>query len=99
MLKQDLKLQTVNFDLMEDKIDGKIKNEFVTLWAKTYCYLTNNNDEDKKAKDTKKCIIKTKLKFEDYKTCLKPIQLENKIYQKKKKKLIQNVLERTTKNL
>ena len=31
MLKQDLKLQTVNFDLMEDKIDGKIKNEFVTL--------------------------------------------------------------------
>ena len=31
MLKQDLKLQTVNFDLMKDKIGGKIKNEFVTL--------------------------------------------------------------------
>ena len=35
-----------------------------------YNYLTNNNDEDKKAKSTKKDVIKRKLKFEDCKHCL-----------------------------
>ena len=38
--------------------------EFVGLRAKTYSYLKDNNDEDKKAKGTKKCIIKRK--FQDY---------------------------------
>ena len=36
--------------------------EFVGLTAKIYSYLKDNNDEDKKAKDTKKCLIKRKLK-------------------------------------
>ena len=45
----------------------KIMKGFAALRAKTYSYLEENNDEDKKAKDRKKCIIKTKLKFEDYK--------------------------------
>ena len=36
---------------------------------KTYNYLKNNNDEDKKAKGIKKCVIK-KTKFENYKNCL-----------------------------
>ena len=31
--------------------------EFVGLRAKRYCYLKENNDEDKKAKYTKKCVI------------------------------------------
>ena len=35
--------------------------------------------EDKKANDTKKCVTKRKLKFENYKSCLEAIQLENKI--------------------
>ena len=35
--------------------------------------------EDKKAKDTKKCVIKKKLKFENYKNCLEANQLYNKI--------------------
>ena len=55
--------------------------EFAALRAKTYSYLTGNNDEDKKAKGTKKCVIKRKLKFEDYKNCLEAIQLKNKINQ------------------
>ena len=29
--------------------------EILGLRAKTYSYLKDNNDEDKKAKDTKKC--------------------------------------------
>ena len=32
----------------------------------------------KKEKGTKKCIIKTKLKFEDHKHCLEATQLEKK---------------------
>ena len=38
----------------------------------------DDGTEDKKAKDTKKCAIKTKLKFENYKHCLEATQLENK---------------------
>ena len=32
--------------------------EFALLRAKTYSYLTGSNDEDKKVKATKKCLIK-----------------------------------------
>ena len=37
---------------------------------RTYSYLKENNDEDKKAKATKKCAIKRELKFQDYKNFL-----------------------------
>ena len=53
--------------------------EFIRLRANTYSYLKDNNDKDKKAKGTKKCVIKRKLKFEDYKNCLEAAQIENKI--------------------
>ena len=33
----------------------------------------------KKGKDTKICVTKRKLKFENYKNCLEATQLENKI--------------------
>ena len=49
--------------------------EFTAFKTKIYSYLF----EDKKAKDTKKCVVKRKLKFEDYKLCLKATQHENKI--------------------
>ena len=35
----------------------------------------DNNDEDKKAKATKKLIIKRKLKFQGYKNCLEAAQI------------------------
>ena len=53
--------------------------EFIRLRANTYSYLKDNNDKDKKAKGTKKCVIKRKLKLEDYKNCLEVPQIENKI--------------------
>ena len=56
-----------------------IRTKFVGLRAKTYSYLIDDNSEDKKTKDTKKCVIKRELKFEDYKNCLEVTQLENKI--------------------
>ena len=65
--------------LMNDELGGKIMKKFVGLRAKTYSYLKDSNDEDKKGKGTKKCVIKRKLKFRDYKKCLKTAQIENKI--------------------
>ena len=41
--------------LMEDGSGGNLKGEFAALRLKTYGYLVDDNDEDKKAKDTKKC--------------------------------------------
>ena len=44
--------------LMKDELGGKIMTKFVGLRAKIYSYLTDDGSEDKKAKDTKKCVIK-----------------------------------------
>ena len=56
--------------LMKDELGGKIITEFITLRPKTYSYLTDDGKEDKKAKATKKCVIKKMIKFNDYKKCL-----------------------------
>ena len=56
--------------LMKDELGGKITTEFVTWRPKTYLYLTDDGKEDKKAKGTKKCVIKRMIKFDDYKKCL-----------------------------
>ena len=56
--------------LMKDELGGKIIMEFVTLIPETYSYLTGDGKEDKKAKGTKKCVIKKMIKFNDYKKCL-----------------------------
>ena len=61
--------------------------EFVGLRTKTYSYLKNNNDEDKKAKGTKKCVIKRKPECQDYKNCLEAAQIERKINYLKRKNL------------
>ena len=73
--------------LMKDELGGKIMTKFVGLRAKTYSYLIDDGSEDKKAKGTKKCVIKRKLKFENYKNCLEATQLDNKIKYLQKIKL------------
>ena len=55
---------------MKDELGGKIITEFVTLRPKTYPFLTDDGKEDKRAKGTKKCVIKKMIKFNDYKKCL-----------------------------
>ena len=55
--------------LMKDELGGKIITEFVTLRPKMYSFLADDGKEDKKAKGTKKCIIKKMIKFNDYKKC------------------------------
>ena len=72
--------------------------ENIGLRVKIYNYLIGDGREDKKPKRTKKCIIKEKLKFQDYKNCLEATQLENKInniewneiYEASLKKVIEN---------
>ena len=56
--------------LMKDELGGGIITEFVALRPKTYSYMTDEFIEMKKAKGTKKCVIKKMLKSEDYKKCL-----------------------------
>ena len=56
--------------LMKDKLGGRVITEFVALRPKTYSYLTDDCKEEKKAKGTKKCVIKRMIKFDDYKNCL-----------------------------
>ena len=47
----------------------------------------DDGSENKKAKGTKMCVIKRKLKFENYKNCLEAVQLENKINHTEKNKI------------
>ena len=56
--------------LMKDELGGMVITEFVALRPKTYSYLTDDCKEDKKAKGTKKCVIKRMIKLNDYKNCL-----------------------------
>ena len=55
---------------MKDELGGKVIIEFVDFRLKTYSYLMDNGHSDKKAKGTKKRVIKRILKFNDYKSCL-----------------------------
>ena len=68
---------------MKDELGGKIMKEFLGLRTKTYNYLIDDDSENKKAKDTKRCVKKRKLKFENYN--LEATQLENKINHPEKK--------------
>ena len=83
---------------MEDELVGKIMTKFVGLIAKTYSDLRDDGIEDKKVKDTKKRVIKRKLKFEDYKNCLKATRIENKMNYTEKIKINIDNLKQVTKN-
>ena len=56
--------------LMKDELGGNIMTKHVALRPRTCSYLTDDCQEDKKTKGTKKCVIKRRLKFNDYKYCL-----------------------------
>ena len=73
--------------VMKDELGGQIMKEFVGLRTKICSYLKDNNVEDKKAKGTKKCVIKRKLKLQDHKSCLEAAQIENKINHLEKNKI------------
>ena len=57
--------------LMKDELGENIMEEFIGLRPKSYSYLMDNGKVDKKAKGTKKCVIKRCLMFNNYLECLK----------------------------
>ena len=81
--------------LMKDELGGEIIAEFIALRPKTYSYLTDNDKIDKKAKGTKKCVIKKMIKFDDYKKCL----LKDKMILKSRQRFISNKHDVYTENL
>ena len=56
--------------LFKDELGGKIMKEFYARRAKTYAYLMDDDTEKKKAKGVKRCVIKCRLMFENYKDSL-----------------------------
>ena len=61
--------------------------DFAALRPRTYSYLTDNNEENKVAKSTKKCykrIIYKVCKVLNYKVCLEANQIEKEINHLKK---------------
>ena len=59
--------------LFKDELGGKIVTEFCALRAKAYKYKLDDDTEHtehKKAKGTKKCVIKREIMFENYKDSL-----------------------------
>ena len=53
----------------------------------------------KKQKSTKKCVIKRELKFENYESCLKVNQLENKINRLEKNKIDTDSIKKNHKSI
>ena len=51
--------------LMKDELGGKIITEFAVLIPKTYSYIMDDANSDKKAKGAKKYVIKRRLKLND----------------------------------
>ena len=68
--------------LMKDELGGKIITKFITLRPKTYSDSIDYCKEDKKAKGTKKCVIKRMIKFNDYKNCLLKDEVVLKLQQR-----------------
>ena len=56
--------------MFKDELGGKIIIEFCALRAKAYSYRLDDDAENKKAKVTKKCIVKRELTFKNYVDCL-----------------------------
>ena len=52
--------------MFKDELRGKIMAKLCGRRSKTYAFLLDDNTEKKRAKGTKKCVIKRRLKFDDY---------------------------------
>ena len=55
--------------LFKDELGGKILTDVITLRPKTCAYLDDHGNDHKKAKGTKKGLIKQELMFQNFKDC------------------------------
>ena len=81
--------------LTKDELRGEIIMEFIALRPKTYSCLIDNYKIDKKAKGTRKCIMKKMIKFDDYKKCL----LNDEVILKSQERFISTKHDVYTKNV
>ena len=81
--------------LVKDELGGKVIGEFATLRPKTYSFLTDDGKEDKKAKVSKKCVMKKMIKFNDYKKYL----LNDEVIFKSQQRLISKKYDVYTENI
>ena len=56
--------------IFKDELGGKIMKIFCAIRAKKYTYLMDDDKEKKKAKGIKRCVIKLRLLFQNYKDSL-----------------------------
>ena len=56
--------------MFKDELGGKILKKVCAFRAKTYTYLMEDDNEMKKFKGVKRCVIKRRLMFENYKDSL-----------------------------
>ena len=77
---------------MKNELGVKIMTEFATFIPKPFSYLTDDNDENQKAKGTKKYVIKLKLIFKEINkiNCLENIRLAVDCIRKNHKELVKN---------
>ena len=54
------------FGKFKDELRGKIMTEFCALRAKAYALKLDDDNEVKKVKGTKKCIVKREITFKNY---------------------------------
>ena len=66
-------------DLGKGELGWEIMKEIVGLRSKTCSYLRENNDELNIVKGTKTYVVKIKLKFQNYKECLKSSEIINTV--------------------
>ena len=78
---------------MRNKLGGKIMTKFFALREKTYSYLIDDGSKDKKAKETKKCLMKISFELENYKNHLeatKKNEIDKDIIKESLKKFVKN---------
>ena len=56
--------------LKKDELGGKFMKEFAAPRPKTFSYLMDDGNTDKKTKEAKNCVIKRILKFNNYNNCI-----------------------------
>ena len=78
--------------LFKYELGSNIMIEFVPLRSKTYSYLMDDGNSDKKAKEKKKFVIKREIKFKSYKDCLFKNEIILKSQQRLKVKHIMYIL-------
>ena len=82
--------------LMKDELGGKIMIEFSALTPKTYSYLMDDGNSYKSSKGTKKCVVKQRLKFNDYRDCLLNNEIILESQQDLKVKFLMYILKKST---